>query len=93
MIGRIVPENVIDDRHQVGQALARPRAGRDEIGLVVLGGRDCFGLVPIKPEVGTEESRGVLADHALGSEVRKRAGRFISRIELQHGVGPQLAAR
>jgi hypothetical protein len=91
MIGRIVFEHVVDNRHEVRQALARSGAGGDKVRLVLSSGGDCFSLVLVEADVKPEEARSLLPNHAFGSELGERIGGLVSRIELEHGIGPEFA--
>jgi hypothetical protein len=49
-------------------------------------------LVEVKPDTRPEKPRCVFPDRAVRGELGERGAGFVSRIEGEHRVGPQLAA-
>ena len=95
-------EDVIDDRHDVREALARAGAGRQDVVLAGARGADGVGLVAVQPQrLAGAAGLGLLADAedpaALGvqepltDEVVDLTARLERGIQLERRIGPQQA--
>ena len=78
MILRIVAEDVVDDRKQVGQALAGAGTGRNDVVLALPGDPKRFFLVAVQRKVLAEEARCFGKNDAFARE--RLSGRCRARM-------------
>ena len=88
---RIVAQDHVEDRHEIGQALPRSGSGRDDVIVAAPRRRQCLGLVPMQPQIRSKKQRGVGQDRATRREFAQCRARLVSGVQLQNGFGPQLA--
>ena len=88
---RLVLQHVVDDRHEVGEALARAGAGRGDHRPAARRRPDRLLLVAVQPEVLAEEARRAPVQLPLRRQLAQRRPRLVGRVELQHRVRPELA--
>src|SRR4051812_25055303 len=93
-------EHVVDDRHDVGEALARAGACREDVVLALLRGADCVRLVAVEAQrvtraielsrlVDPEDLAAFLVEQPLRNELIDQPARLERRVELQWRIGPQ----
>ena len=86
---RFVAEDGVEDRHQVGEALARPGAGRYNIRFAAQGDVDGLPLMPEEPQVLAEEPGRVGLQHPLARQLPQGAVHLEGRVELEDRLRPE----
>jgi hypothetical protein len=89
---RIVAHDHVKDRNQIGQALPRPSARRDDVIVATPRCCQCLGLVPMEPQTRSKKLRGVAQDRATRREFAQCRSLLVSGVQLQDSFGPQLAS-
>ncbi len=84
-------EDVVDDRQQVGEALAGAGAGAHQVGLAALGDPQGLVLVLVEAHALAEEAGRVGVDDALLCQFAQGGAGLVGGVQLQHRLRPQLA--
>jgi len=85
---RVVFEDVIDDREQVGEALAGAGAGTDDERLALLRDLRRLGLVLAQPLPRPKEPGCGGVNRPVVAQNVKEWPVLVRRVELQHPLGP-----
>ncbi len=88
---RLIAHDCVDDGDEIGEALARAGAGGDDVGVAPAPDAERLFLMVVQSEAGTKEPRCVVGDQPLPREFGQRGAGQKGRVELQHGVWPELA--
>jgi hypothetical protein len=96
--GRCAAKHRVDDRYDVGEALAGAGAGGDDVVAALAGGANRRGLMAMQPQWGTrigrmfltaEDPAALVIQNAVANEVVDPAAGLERRVERKVGLGPQ----